>query len=84
MAKVSNCILNTQHKAKRTRGVTNIKYMMTKCNIFEQSLKKKIMSHLKWNQKSEFIIKIWDLRFKIEFNPRNKDKKNIDNIIQYF
>lgn len=39
------------------------------------------MSHLKWNQKSEFIIKIWDLRFKIEFNPRNKDKKNIDNIL---
>lgn len=24
--------------AKWTRGLTNIKYMMTKCNIFEQSL----------------------------------------------
>ena len=73
--------------AKWTRGLTNIKYMMTKCNIFEQSLKKCFMSYLKWNQKSEFIIKIWDLRFKMrfEFNPRNKDEKTlITYLIQYF
>lgn len=38
------------------------------------------MSYLEWSQKSEFTIKMWDLRFKIEFNPRNKDQKNIDNL----
>jgi len=50
-----------------------------KCKIHDKI--QYILTKLKWSQKSEFTIKIWDLRFKIEFNPRNKDKKNFENIL---